>query len=77
MEWSRNVIRYGIGYFWHCETSKIFLSFFPRPPRGKLLRGGLTMTPAVNFFTRGYCFDLMQCEKLLRQCVEIGYNSVI
>ena len=33
------------------------------------------MTPAVNFYACGYCFDLMQCEKLLRQCIKIGYSS--
>ena len=79
MEWSRNVLRYGIGFFRHCETFSRFSSefFFPKYQRGYLLRRGLIMTPAVNCFTRGYCFDLMHCEKILRQCVKIGYNSVI
>ena len=35
------------------------------------------MTPAVNFYACGYCFDLMQCEKTLQQCFKIRYNMVI
>ena len=32
------------------------------------------MTPAVNFYARGFCFDKIQCEKILRQCIKIGYS---
>ena len=38
------------------------------------------MTPTVKFYARGYCFDLMQCEKILPQCFKIeklGSNSVM
>ena len=34
------------------------------------------MTPAVNLYACGYCFDLIQCEKTLRQCNKIRYNLV-
>ena len=55
--------------FRHCET---FSKIFRGPPPG-----GLNMTPAVNFYASGYWFDLMQCEKILRQCIEMGYNWVM
>ena len=59
MEWSGNVLEYGKGYFWQCAkifgTMRLFrekkLSFLPGSPRGKLLRRGLVMTPAIKFLT--------------------------
>ena len=35
------------------------------------------ITPADNYYACGYCFDLMQYEKILRQCIKIGYNSAM
>ena len=74
MEWSCNVSRYGRGYFRHCasifSTVRLFrenVLLSPGPPCGSLLRRGLVMTPAVNFYAHGYCFDLIQCEKILPQ----------
>ena len=56
-------------HFRHCETfSKFFLG---------LPRHGLFLTGAVNFFTCGYCFDLMQCENILRQCIKLGFSLVM
>ena len=56
-------------HFRHCETfSKFFLGPAPR---------GLIMTPAVNFYACGYCFELMQYEKIIRQCIKIGFSSIM
>ena len=55
-------------HFRHCETFEIFF-LHPRP-RGQI------MTSAVNLYACGYCFDLIQCEKTLRQCNKIRYNLV-
>ena len=55
--------------FRHCDT---FSKFFPGPPPR-----GLIMTCAVNFHVCGYCFDLMQCEKILLHFIKIGYILVI
>ena len=75
MEWSGNVLRYGIGYFRRCAkifgTVRIFRNFFPPRPRGP------NMIPVVNFYTGGYCFGLMQCNKILGQGIKMEYKLVM
>ena len=65
-------IKIGIGLNDSFSALWDFFAMFPwTPPRG------LIMTPAVNFCASGYCFDLMQCGKILLQCIKIGYISVM
>ena len=92
MERSGNVLRHGIGFLRYCATTfgamrhfsaprdffeKIFLDFFPVPPRRYLLRRGLIMTPAGVHTACSYCCDLILCEKILWYCFEIGFSSVM
>ena len=56
-------------HFRHCES---FSELFHGPPTRDLI-----MTPADTYNACGYCFDLLQCEDILRQCIKMGYNLVM
>ena len=58
----------------HCEIFfQIFGQPFARP--GYLFRRRIIILPPHNFCACGYCFDLKQCENILRQCIKVGYSS--
>ena len=88
MEWSRKVLSYEIGNFRHCATifgtvRYSFSRFWSTPARSDrnsaaayLLRRRIKILPPHIFSACGYCFELMQCENILRPHVlrwEVGW----
>ena len=76
-------------HFRYCETFSNF--FLGPPPRGLIMTGAaslpyvgtpyrlgsLRLTLPHKFYTHGYCFDLMQCDRLLRHSSKVGYSLVM
>ena len=57
--------------FRHCDFFRIFFlsNFWPTRARRWII-----ILPSRNFYGCGYWYDLMQCEKILCQCIKTRYG---